>query len=126
MTTHDKPSDRVESVVVALCPKCGKGKYENFCGDGFHVSIMPIGLDYSLPEAVEIEALRTRAETAEAECLEQARLLGMSAERELALRAEVERWKRVAAGLSEAESDTSAELAAAEALLAAMQAALEG
>jgi hypothetical protein len=38
----------------------------------------------------ENRTLRARAETAEAECLEQARLLGMSAERELALRARIQ------------------------------------
>lgn len=38
-----------------------------------------------------------RAEAAEAECLEQARLLGMSSERELVLRAEIERLTRHAA-----------------------------
>lgn len=39
--------------------------------------------------ADEIERLTARAEAAEAECLEQARLLGMSGERELALRTEL-------------------------------------
>lgn len=51
---------------------------------------------------VEIERLTARAEAADAETLEQARLLGMGAERELALMAKADRWERMADRLAEA------------------------
>jgi len=51
---------------------------------------------------VEIARLTARAEAADAETLEQARLLGMGAERELALMAKADRWERMADRLAEA------------------------
>lgn len=53
---------------------------------------------------VEIERLTARAEAADAETLEQARLLGMGAERELALMAKADRWERMADRLMNALS----------------------
>jgi len=54
-------------------------------------------------EAEEVaERLTARAEAMEAETLEQARLLGMGAERELALMAKADRWERMADRLAEA------------------------
>jgi len=53
----------------------------------------------------EIERLTARAEAADAETLEQARLLGMGAERELALMAKADRWERMADRLAEAMND---------------------
>ena len=51
---------------------------------------------------VEIARLTARAEAAEMETMEQARLLGMGAERELALMAKADRWERMADRLAEA------------------------
>jgi len=51
---------------------------------------------------VENARLTARAEAADAETLEQARLLGMGAERELALMAKADRWERMADRLAEA------------------------
>jgi hypothetical protein len=117
MTTHDKPSDRVESVVAKLeawgplvstgyeFPAAGRPMYE---------------------AAKLLRTLRTRAETAEAECLEQARLLGMSAERELALRAEVERRIHDLYMTGERYHAMIARAEQAEAQLAAMQGVIGG
>jgi len=50
----------------------------------------------------DLAAMTARAEAADAETLEQARLLGMGAERELALMAKADRWERMADRLADA------------------------